>query len=111
MSFGFFLTLDGKTRIIHILDQKVLSEWSPPEGVKDTRVLFLAEDRVLTVGFAAAGLRSMSLWDTSAAAAPKLLQTIELERTPYMPIPRYDPDTKLIFLANAVSGRGNRKWK
>jgi hypothetical protein len=37
----------------------------------------------------------------TSAATPTLLQTVELDRVSYLPVPRYDPDTRLLFLANA----------
>lgn len=37
----------------------------------------------------------------SPNAATTLLQTVELERVPYLPLPRFDPDAKLLYLANA----------
>ena len=92
---------DGKSRILSLSTGKVLHEWSPPESVKDTRILWVGNDRVLTCGFGGQGQRSMSLFEIPSSGAPKLLQTIELDRVSYLPLPRYDPDTKLVYLANA----------
>lgn len=91
---------DGKTRVIHIASQKVVREFVPPESVKDTRVVWIDNDRLLTVGFGSGGQRSMSLFDTSVET-PKLLQTVELDRVSYLALPRYDPSTRLLYLANA----------
>jgi len=100
---------DGQVRVVSLSGSKeVLSSFSVPEGVKDTRVLWISEERVLTVGFGAGGARSMSVTLVPSAAvggspnaATTLLQTVELERVPYLPLPRFDPDAKLLYLANA----------
>ena len=91
---------DGKVRVWSFGSRKMLQEWAVPEGVKDTRVVWVGEQRLLSVGFGSQGSRSMSLFDTSSTP-PKLLQTFELERINYLPLPRFDFDTKLLFLANS----------
>jgi hypothetical protein len=90
---------DGKVRIIDVAGKSVVQEFCPPENVRDTRVLWINENRILTSGFAPASMRSMSLFDlTNSSLAP--LATVELDRNNAIPIPRYDEDTHLLFVAH-----------
>ena len=93
---------DGKSRVIHVASQKVLLEFTPPESVKDTRIIWTGNHKLVTVGFGSGGQRSFSLHDVTNGH--KLVQTIELDRVSYVPLPRYDLDTGLLYLAN-VGGR------
>jgi hypothetical protein len=63
-------------------------------------VLWVGEQRLLTVGFGAGGVRSMSLFDTSATP-PALLQSVELDRNSYQALPRFDFDSRLLYLPSA----------
>lgn len=89
---------DGKVRIIDVASRLVLQEFSPPENVRDTRVLWINDNRILTSGFAPASMRSMSLFDLANTTSP--LATVELDRNNAIPIPRYDEDTHLLFVAH-----------
>jgi len=91
---------DGKSRVIHLSSGRVEREFSPPESVKDTRTLWVDSHRLLTVGFAAGGQRSMTMVDVTNEKV-ETLQTVELDRVPYLLLPRYDPDTRLLYVANA----------
>ena len=88
---------DGKIRIINIASQSIIHEFVPPESVRDTRVLFIdGGKKLITTGFGAGSSRSATMWD---AEKVQKLVTIELDRVNNVPIPRYDEDTQLLFIA------------
>jgi len=72
-----------------------------PEAERDTRVLWVNANRLLTTGIGAGGRRSVSLWSLQETKKP--LRTEDLVRNNSMPIPFFDEDTNVLWMANSGS--------
>lgn len=90
---------DGRTRVIDIHSQKVIKEFSTPEGTRDTRVVWAGSDRLITTGFGNASARSISYWNIKEDCKQPV-ETFPMDRVNNIPIPRFDEDTNLLFVAN-----------
>jgi coronin-1B/1C/6 len=77
------------------------------QGVKGSRVCWLAGDRFITVGFSKTSEREYSIWDSKdLSKGPIAKQTIDTSAGLIMPF--YDRDTSVLFLAG--KGDGNIRY-
>jgi coronin-7 len=92
---------DKKCKIIDPRSQKLITEFVPIETERDCRVLWINPSRVLTCGFGSGGRRCVSLWYIEDPKKP--LKTEDLVRSNCFPIPHYDEDTNVLWIANSGS--------
>jgi len=92
---------DKRVRIIDPRKNRVECDFEPDETLKDTRVLWTSEDKLLVVGFAKGSRRQVSLWDIKSK---KKLGTLELSTSQATMIPWFDEDTRVLFIATVGSG-------
>lgn len=94
---------DKNTRVIDPRANRVVEAWEPPEGQRDTRVLWTgSDDRLITCGFGVRSSRSVSLWDLRNTAKPIGTKELSVSNSNLLPV--YDEDTRLLFV-NAVGER------
>jgi len=91
---------DGRVRVIDPRKQHVEYDFEPDETLKETRVIWTGEDRLITLGFAKGSRRSVSLWDIKAQ---KKLSSLELSLSQASMIPYFDTDTRMLFVSTVGS--------
>ena len=67
------------------------------DGVKDSKVVWVGEQRLLTSGFSADRCRELILRDTRQMGKPQ--HVLSLDVSSGILVPLYDPDTNMIFLS------------
>jgi coronin-7 len=87
---------DKHTRIHDPRANAVTASFETKEYVRDTRVVWLDNDHVITVGCGAKLVRSTSLWDIRNTSQPVAFEEIDQASTTI--IPRFDEDTKCLYL-------------
>lgn len=108
-----------KDKLCKVFDARsgaVVSEWTPHEGGKAFKALFLGErGTILTVGFTKQSKREFKLWDAKALAAAgpgapgvEPLATQEVDQAAGVMLPFYDDDTRMLYLTG--KGDGNIRY-
>jgi len=97
---------DKKLRIMDPRTQQVVLEGEGHQGVKSSRLVWLGNDKLFTVGFSKTSEREFSMWDPKNLSKPLLRQGIDSSSGVIMPF--YDTDTKVLFLAG--KGDGNIRY-
>ena len=94
---------DGNIRLIDPRAGSVVAKWIAPESFKDCSVIFASDDHLLTVG-SGKGSRSVSAWDLRAirqtSSGKGQLSTHGLDASNAAPLPAYDRDHHLLFVAS-----------
>ena len=102
---GGLLATSARDTTVRIFDLRAkteaVMETSSHEGKKDSRLVWVDEDLLLTSGFAASRNRQVVIRDRRNIASP--LHTLALDISSGILLPLYDPDTRMMFLA----GRGD----
>jgi len=110
---GRLLATQAKDRTLRILDPRlggggrsgrssVVAETASHQGMKDSKVVWVDEQRVLTSGFGEDRARELILRDTRNLSTPQ--NVLSLDVSSGILIPLYDPDTNMVFL----TGKGDR---
>jgi len=103
---GKLLATQSKDRNLRILDPRgsspLVSQCSSHRGMKDSKVVWVGEGRVLTSGFGEDRARELVLRDIRNMATPQ--HVLSLDVSAGILIPLYDPDTNMVFL----TGKGDR---
>ena len=102
---GKLLASQAKDKTLRVWDPRsgeAAMEAGSHEGVKDSKVVWVAEDRILTSGFSHNRARELIIRDTRNLATP--LHSRELDVSAGILVPLFDPDTKMVFL----TGKGDR---
>ncbi|XP_063622542.1 coronin-7 [Cydia splendana] len=98
---GRLMATSCKDRKVRIVDPRaasaVLDAASSHHGIKDSRVVWLDQDRILTTGFDAARLRQIMIRDVRNLSQTQ--KTLELDCSTGILMPLFDPDTNMLFLA------------
>ena len=98
---------DKLAKIHDVRSGKVAAEWTPHEGGKAFKALFLGErGQLLTVGFTKQSKREFKLWDGKNFDAP--LTTQEIDQAAGVMLPFYDDDTRMLYLTG--KGDGNIRY-
>jgi len=94
---------DKQLRTIDPRSNSVAGEVTAHQGAKGWRSLWLGNlDRIVSVGFSKAAQRELSLWDVRKLGAA--LVTINLDVSPAAPMPFFDVDTRVLYLASKGEG-------
>lgn len=93
---------DKKVRIFDARSGDKLREWDSHDGVKGGRVVWVNEERVVTVGFGKASRREIKVYDLATREA----KATEVDVNPGIISVFYDEDLNLLYLA----GRGDRNF-
>lgn len=89
---------DGQVRVITVPQGKVQCEFTCAENIRDTRVLWATEDQLLTLGFGAQSIRSISLHQLSDEfTKSECRSTVQLDRANNALLGRYDYDTRVLY--------------
>jgi coronin-1B/1C/6 len=100
-------TKDKLAKIHDVRSGSVVSEWTPHEGGKAFKTLFLGErGQILTVGFTKQSKREFKLWDAKNTTTP--LATQEVDQAAGVMLPFYDDDTRMLYLTG--KGDGNIRY-
>ena len=103
---GGLLATQSKDRYLRILDPRsskpLVSSTSSHDGMKDSKVVWIGEDRVLTSGFGEDRARELILRDTRNLSTPQFVLSLDVSSG--ILIPLFDPDTNMVFL----TGKGDR---
>jgi WD40 repeat protein len=103
---GSLLATAAKDKALRVFDPRgasVVAEGAAHGGVKGWRAVWLgARDRILSVGFTKTAEREISIWD--ARNLGKSLSTLKLDASPAAPMPFYDPDISVLYLASKGEG-------
>jgi len=97
---------DKKFRIIDPRDSKIVQEAEGHQGVKGSRVVFIGNEKLFTVGFTKTSEREYCYWDMKNLSKPLCRSGIDSSSGVIMPF--YDPDTRVLFLAG--KGDGNIRY-
>ncbi|CAL1674425.1 unnamed protein product [Lasius platythorax] len=98
---GIVLATSCKDKQLRIIDPRasacVVNSCSSHQSIKDSRIVWLNSDRILTTGFDAARLRQVFIRDLRHLNEP--VKTLELDCSTGILMPLFDPDTNMLFLA------------
>lgn len=108
---GKLLLTSTKDKLAKVHDPRaatsVVSEWTPHEGGKAFKALFLGDrGQIFTVGFTKQSKREFKLWDVKNTAEP--LTTVEIDQAAGVMMPFYDDDTRMLYLTG--KGDGNIRY-
>ena len=79
-----------------------VQETASHAGMKDSKVVWVGEGRVLTSGFGADRARELIIRDTRNISSPQKVLSLDVSSGILMPL--HDPDTNMVFLC----GKGDR---
>ena len=103
---GGLLASQSKDRMLRVFDPRTsgapVQETRSHEGMKDSKVVWVGEHRVLTTGFGGDRCRELILRDVRNISAPQ--KSLSLDVSSGILVPLYDRDTQMVFLA----GKGDR---
>jgi len=103
---GRLLATQCKDRKLRLLDPRsaspLVSETASHNGLKDSKVVWVDDGRILTSGFSEDRCRELILRDTRNLSSPQ--HVLSLDVSSGILIPLYDPDTNMLFL----TGKGDR---
>ena len=98
---GRLLATQARDKQLRLLDPRaaspLVSEMLSHDGVKDSKVVWVGEQRLLTSGFSADRCRELILRDTRQMGKPQ--HVLSLDVSSGILVPLYDPDTNMIFLS------------
>ncbi|XP_011687269.1 PREDICTED: coronin-7 isoform X2 [Wasmannia auropunctata] len=98
---GTVLATTCKDKQLRIIDPRmstcIVNSCSSHQSIKDSRVVWLNSDRILTTGFDAARLRQVYIRDLRHLNEP--MKTLELDCSTGILMPLFDSDTNMLFLA------------
>ncbi|XP_076294360.1 coronin isoform X2 [Lasioglossum baleicum] len=98
---GVLLATSCKDKQVRIIDPRaaacIVNSCSSHQSIKDSRIVWLNSNRILTTGFDAARLRQVYIRDLRHLSEP--VKTIELDCSTGILMPLFDPDTNMLFLA------------
>nr|XP_012219924.1 PREDICTED: coronin-7 isoform X1 [Linepithema humile] len=98
---GSVLATSCKDKQVRIIDPRVstciVNSCSSHQSIKDSRIVWLNNDRILTTGFDAARLRQVYIRDLRHLNDP--VKTLELDCSTGILMPLFDSDTNMLFLA------------
>jgi coronin-1B/1C/6 len=97
---------DKKLRVIDPRNNKVVTEGESHQGIKGSRVVWLNEKRLFTVGFSKTSDREYCLWDIKDFSKPLIRTNIDSASGLLMPF--FDADTAMLYLAG--KGDGNIRY-
>merc|ERR1719233_1184176 len=103
---GSLLATQSKDKMLRIFDPRTSDgpthETNSHDGMKDSKVVWVGEHRVMTSGFGGDRCRELMLRDIRKISAPQ--KSLSLDVSSGILVPLYDPDTNMVFL----SGKGDR---
>ncbi|KYN31886.1 Coronin-7 [Trachymyrmex septentrionalis] len=98
---GTVLATSCKDKQLRLIDPRastcIVNSCSSHQSIKDSRTVWLNNDRILTTGFDAARLRQVYIRDLRHLNEP--MKTLELDCSTGILMPLFDPDTNMLFLA------------
>ncbi|XP_070161434.1 coronin-7 isoform X2 [Polyergus mexicanus] len=98
---GIVLATSCKDKQLRIIDPRasacIVNSCSSHQSIKDSRIVWLNSDRILTTGFDAARLRQVFIRDLRHLNEP--VKTLELDCSTGILMPLFDSDTNMLFLA------------
>ena len=105
---GSLLATQAKDKMLRLFDPRSASSAGPVssspshDGMKDSKVVWVGENRILTSGFGGDRARELILRDIRNISTPQ--KVLSLDVSSGILVPLFDPDTKMVFLA----GKGDR---
>jgi len=108
-SEGTLISTASKDKKLRIIDPRtggVTAEREGHAGVKGSRVQFLKEGKLLSVGFSKVSERQMCLWDIRNLS--ECHQTENIDSAAGLLMPFFDPDTNVLYIAG--KGDGNIRY-
>ena len=104
-TLGSLMATTARDKTVRIYDLRAgveaIMETVSHQGVKDSKLVWVDDQTILTTGFTASRNRQVMIRDTRNISSP--VHTLDLDISSGILLPLYDPDTKMIFLA----GRGD----
>ena len=98
---------DKMNRIFDPRQNQVISEWSPHDGTKCSKMTWLGDQpHVITTGFNRSSQREWKMWDLRNLGRP--LNHDALDQSSGILLPFFDPDTNMLYLAG--KGDGNIRY-
>lgn len=103
---GKLLATHSKDRMLRVFDPRAgggpIQETRSHEGMKDSKVVWVGENRLLTSGFSADRCRQLGLRDLRMLGTPQHMLSLDVSSGILVPL--HDPDTNMVILA----GKGDR---
>jgi WD40 repeat protein len=97
---------DKKIRVIDPRQSKVTGEAEGHQGIKGSRVIWLGNDKLFSVGFTKTSEREFAIWDPRDMSKTLTRQAVDTSSGLLMPF--YDRDTNVLFLGG--KGDGNIRY-
>jgi len=97
---------DKKIRLIDPRKNSIVSEAEGHVGIKGSRVCWLGNDKLFSVGFSKTSEREFAIWDVKNLSNPLTRQSIDTSSGLLMPF--FDRDTSVLFLGG--KGDGNIRY-
>lgn len=96
----------SKDKFLRVIDPRggaVAAEVAAHTGAKGWRAVWCGKnDKIATVGFTKGAERELALWDPRSLG--KAVNITKLDVSPASPLPFYDPDTGVLYLASKGEG-------
>jgi len=103
---GSLLATQAKDKMLRIFDPRSgggpTHEVNSHGGMKDSKVIWVGENRIMTSGFGADRSRQLALRDLRNLSVPQHLLSLDVSSGILVPL--FDPDTNMVILA----GKGDR---
>jgi len=103
---GRLLATHAKDKMLRVFDPRTggepIHETKSHDGMKDSKTVWIGENRILTSGFGQDRSRQLTIRDIRNISTPE--HVLSLDVSSGILVPLYDPDTNMIFLA----GKGDR---
>jgi hypothetical protein len=103
---GSLAATAAKDKSLRVFDPRgaaVVAEGVAHGGAKGWRAVWLgARERILSVGYTKMAEREISIWDVRNLG--KSVSTVKLDSSPAAPMPFYDPDISVLYLASKGEG-------
>jgi len=103
---GSLAATAAKDKSLRVFDPRgaaVVAEGVAHGGAKGWRALWLgARERILSVGYTKSAEREISIWDVRNLG--KSVSSLKLDASPAAPMPFYDPDIAVLYLASKGEG-------
>lgn len=102
---GSLLATTARDKTVRIFDPRAgleaVMEAGSHQGVKDSKLVWVDDQTILTTGFTASRNRQVMIRDSRNISSP--VHSLDLDISSGILLPLYDPDTRMMFLA----GRGD----
>lgn len=96
---------DKHQRLIDPRTEEIICKWQAHTGMKPVRVVYITEDRFITIGATRSASREMKMWSKEKLLAGETepIAELEIDQGSSVLVPHFDADTGILY----VGGKGD----